>query len=141
MVGPLPKEEIAKMSGAEKEKYELKEQLRVLRGEMSGDLESIGTRLNVVQRFQNSFRKNQNRWLLGGLITGSILAFSSSRRSFSKKAPSITNSWTKNLFLGLLGMTTKQIIKQSAPSIANYLQKEIGQRATTKTQDSSPYQK
>ena len=120
------------MSSSEKEKHELKEQLRLLRGDMSEDLENLGGRLNVVQRFQNSFVENQKKWLIGGLVVGTILAFSSSRRSFTKKAPTGSESLVKNLFLGLLGMATKQILKQAAPSIAKLLQSEIEQRTTVR---------
>ena len=114
------------MNSTDKEKYELKEQLRILRGELSGDLESIGGRLNVVQRFQNSFLKDRNKWLIGGLVVGTVVAFTTSKRSFERKEPRMGDGLMKNLFLGLLGMTTKQILKESGPSIAKYLQKELG---------------
>ena len=120
------------MSSSEKEKYELKEQLRILRGDLSGDLENIGGQLNVVQRFQNSFEQNRKKWLLGGLIVGTLFAFSTSRRSFGRKQPRIGDGLMKNLFLGLLGMTSKQIIKQSAPALAKFLQREIGHAAAAR---------
>lgn len=126
------------MSAAEKEKYELKEQLRLLRGEMSGDLQDLGVRLNLVQRFQNSFVENQKKWLIGGLIVGSVLAFSSSRRSSRKKEKSSDSGLAKSLFLGLLGESAKQIIKLYAPSVGNYLRNEIEHHASIRAGKSGP---
>lgn len=135
MVGPIPEEEIATMGASERKKSELTEQLQMLRGEMSGDLENLGVRLNVVQRFQNSFARNQKKWLIGGVIVGAALVFSSPRRGSSKKGAGIGNSLMKNLFLGLLTKTTKQIIRQSVPSIAMYLQNKIEQRVFSESTD------
>lgn len=124
------------MGASERKKSELTEQLQVLRGEMSGDLENLGTRLNVVQRFQNSFAKNQKKWLIGGVIVGAALVFSSPRRNSGKKKSGIGDSSIKNLFLGLLTKTTKEIIRQSVPSLAKFLQNEIEQRAFSESTNS-----
>ncbi len=125
------------MGASERKKSELTGQLQVLRGEMSEDFENLGVRLNVVQRFQNSFVKYQKQWLIGGVIVGAAVVFSSSDRSSRKKGRETGNSLVKSLILGLLTKTTKQIIRQSVPSLAKYLQSEIEQRVFIDPKNSS----
>gem|GEM_PF-4314730 len=110
---------VPKMSNAEKRKLELKEQLRLLRGEISGNLENIGNRLNVVQRLQSAVIRNQKKWLIGALVIGGVLAFSSARHRTSGNSPDSGSkgSW----FFDLLGKTGKQIVQMSAPSLAKIL--------------------
>ncbi len=105
------------MRSPTKSRAELKAELKRIRSDVSVDVESLGGRLNMTQRVQNSLKEHQTKWIIGGVALGLSLAILSGNRKKSRKSDSSGGRIVRTLFLGLLGSATKQIIRESAPSL------------------------
>jgi len=102
---------------------ELKAQLKRIRSDVFLEVDSLGARMNVVQRVQNTVRNNKTAWILGSVAAGiGVSYFYGKGKKSGKKsgsASAVKSGLIKTLFLGLLGSATKQILRESAPGLIN----------------------
>ncbi len=111
----------------ETERERLLRELEETRRQLSGELSHLGHAVNVGERLQDAVRRNP-AWWIGGSIAGGILLANLLRGPSRRKGRSTTaldSPVKQSLFLGLLGIAGKQILRLSEPALKRYAQQEI----------------
>ncbi len=111
----------------ENERARLRRELAESRRHLTRDLSELGHAVDVRERLRDSVRRHPAVWIGGGLLAGialsSLLQIPAPRRRSGEKDAS--GSMKRSLFLGLLGIAGKQILRLSEPALKRYAQQEI----------------
>lgn len=111
----------------ETERARLRRELAESRRHLSEDVSGLGHAMNVGERLQDSVRRHPALWIGGGLLGG--LALSSMLRLPGRDQKSgaggAAEQVKRSLFLGLLGIAGKQILRLSEPALKRYAEQEI----------------
>lgn len=121
----------------ESERVRLRRELAESRRKLSGDVVDLGHAVDVRERLRGSVRRHPEWWIGGGLIGGLILA-NLLQRPQSKsggKKDDLPAPVKSSLFLGLLGIAGKQILRLSEPALKRYAQQEIDRWAQSRGAD------
>lgn len=108
--------------GSGDDRARLAAQLDLARSRLTGDLSGFGDAVNITQRFQDSVRRNPGLWIGGGIAAG-LLAASLLRSPGAKT--SAPRHASKSLFLGLLGLAGKEILRLSGPAISRIARENV----------------
>lgn len=111
----------------ESERARLRRELADSRRRLSGEVVDLGHAVNVRERLRDAVRRHPAWWIGGGLIGGVLLAnlVRSPRKKPVKGDTDLSRSVKSSLFLGLLGIAGKQILRLSEPALKRYAQREI----------------
>ncbi|MCB1230950.1 MAG: hypothetical protein KDN19_11815 [Verrucomicrobiae bacterium] len=124
----------------ENERARLRRELSESRRQLSGDLSELGHAMNVRERLQDAVRRHPAWWIGGGLVGGVILAnlLRLPSRDRHSRDNGAADSVKPSLFLGLLGIAGKQILRLSEPALKRYAQQEIERWMGVSRSDSGP---
>lgn len=98
------------------------------RQRLAGDLSGLGHAVNVRERLQDSVRRHPAWWVGGGLLAGWLvarIAVPSRRSRRGTVDASMATAAKRSLFLGLLGIAGKQILRLSEPALTRLAQQEF----------------
>ncbi len=111
----------------ESERARLRRELADSRRRLSGEVVDLGHAVDVRERLRDAVRRHPAWWIGGGLIGGVLLAnlLRGSRKNSDKGTTELSRSVKSSLFLGLLGIAGKQILRLTEPTLKRYAQREI----------------
>lgn len=116
------------MRAADGERQRLLREIEASRRRLAGDLSGFGHAVNLRERLHQSVSRHPAWWLGGGLLAGwalSKLVAPGRRRPGAKTGADLAGAARHSLFLGLLGLAAKQILRLSEPALKRLAQQEI----------------
>lgn len=109
------------------ERTRLLRELAESRRQLSGELSDLGHAVNLRERLQDAVRKNPAWWIggsvAGGLLLANLLRSPSGGKRRTENA--LGDPVKRSLFLGLLGIAGKQILRLSEPALKRYAEQEV----------------
>ncbi|MCB1065458.1 MAG: hypothetical protein KDN20_21395 [Verrucomicrobiae bacterium] len=111
----------------ETERARLLRELAESRRQLSGELSDLGHAVNLRERLQDAVRKHPAWWIGGSLAGGLLLAnlLRPSRGGKRRMETALGDPVKRSLFLGLLGIAGKQILRLSEPALKRYAEQEV----------------